>query len=246
MPTTTPARPTKSSCAVIVSAYRATRWIRETIESIRAQEGRDGWSYSLRIGVDGCDETSQLLLDEGEPHWFSTRNVGPYVMRNSLIQLEQASAYAVFDADDVMQPHYLTELLSYVGNGIAGAARTHIDERGAVIRSHAPYQGGVAVISHQAWQALGGYRDWFIAADHDLICRAKANRIRVTRYSRPLYLRRVHPGSLTQDPVSGLGTMARAGHKEMTDRLIKAGARKVEPVTTPLEWRRASVTAGAA
>jgi hypothetical protein len=226
------------TCAVVMAAYRAKRWILTTLESIREQETRDGWTYSLRIGVDGCEETSSLLLAEGEPHWFSPTNVGPYVMRNSLIELEPAEAYAVFDADDVMLPGYLASLLSWMRDGIAGASRHNIDPGGVVTSDQRiPYHSGVAVFSDEVWQRLGGYREWPIAADHDFVLRAKALDIGVTRIKQVLYHRRIHPGSLTQDPTSGYRTEIRARFKADAERLTKRGDLYVEPVTTPLEYR---------
>jgi hypothetical protein len=221
-----------------MAAYRATEWIRCALDSIRRQQQSVGWAYSLRIGVDGCDETSELLLYEHEPHWFSPKNVGPYVMRNSLIALAPASAYAVFDADDVMMPEYLTTLLRWMGDGVAGGSRLRADPSGAVTSGRrVPYQSGVALFSHRAWERLGGYRAWPIAADHDLILRAKALGISVTRPRRPIYLRRTHKGSLTQDPVTGYGTHARAGFADLAKRLTASGHLYVEPVTTVLEYR---------
>lgn len=221
-----------------MAAFRATQWIRIAVESIRRQEALAGWAYSLRIGVDGCEDTSALLLDEGEAHWFSPKNVGPYVLRNSLIELEPASAYAVFDADDVMRPDYLKTLLRWVGCGIAGGARLRIDAEGEVTNPRrVPYQSGVALFRHEAWQAVGGYRAWPIAADHDLILRAKALGISVTRPKQPVYYRRTHPGSLTQDPETGYGTEARSGYKAEAERLTKQGYLYVDPVTTSLEYR---------
>lgn len=228
------------TCAVIISAYRASRWIEETLESVRRQDPYVGWRYTLRIGVDGCEETSVRLRELRQPHWFSPRNVGPYVMRNSLIGIEPADAYAIFDADDLMEPDYLRTLLRWTGDGIAGPSRRQIDENGVLISNKIRYHCGVSVFSHSAWERLGGYRDWWISADYDIICRARAADISVTRPSRPLYRRRKHRGSLTADPEIGWGTAVRWAHKEMAERLTRRGELHVEPVTTPLEYRDVS------
>lgn len=229
------------TCAVVMAAYRATPWILEALESIDAQQRHEGWAYSLRIGVDGCEETSRHLLDAGRAHWFSTENVGPYLIRNSLIGLSPASAYAVFDADDVMCAEYLTTLLDAMGDGgVAGGARLQVDERRQRrVRKHpAPFRGGVAVISHDAWMKLGGYRPWRIAADHDLVVRAQALKIRVAKVAEPLYERRVHDGSLTRDPKTGFGSPLRKKYKQMAYQLIKGGGEKyVTPETVELEYR---------
>jgi glycosyltransferase involved in cell wall biosynthesis len=228
-----------TTCAVIMAAYRATRWIHEALESVDHQEQRDGWSYSLRIGVDGCEETSESLLRAGRAHWFSRENVGPYVIRNSLIEMAPASAYAVFDADDVMRPEYLRTLLGTVGDGVAGAARRQVDAVRVPLRDQSsPFQGGVCVIAHDAWAKLGGYRAWRIAADHDLVVRAKVLKVPVRSLASALYDRRVHDDSLTRHPETGFGSQARKERKIMARQLVKGGAGlHVTPETVALELR---------
>lgn len=224
-----------------MAAYRATRWITEALASIDAQIEKAGWAYQLRIGVDGCEETSSHLLGAGRAHWYSSANVGPYVIRNSLVELEHAAAYAVFDADDVMCPDYLTTLLEAMdGHGIAGGARLQVDiRREHRVRKHpAAFQGGVAVISHDAWTRLGGYRDWRIAADHDLIVRAERANVRVRKVETVLYERRVHSESLTRDPKTGFGSPLRKRYKQMAYQLLKGGGElHVTPKTVALEYR---------
>jgi hypothetical protein len=222
-----------------MAAWKATRWILEALESIDKQEPRPTWTYSLRIGVDACPETSRLLLRAGRPHWYAQENVGPYVMRNSLIQLAPAAAYAVFDADDLMRKEYLQTLLAGVGvNGIAGGGRTQIDENRRIIRRRAGYKGGVSIISHGAWEKLGGYRAWPVAADHDLILRARALKVPVRPTNQALYLRRVHKASLTNDPRTGFKSELRRQFAGRAKHLTKLGKDlHVHPVCTELELR---------
>lgn len=222
-----------------MAAWRATRFILEALESIDRQEPRPGWSYSLRVGVDGCEATSRLLFRAGRPHWYSPKNVGAYVMRNSLIQLEPAAAYAIFDADDLMKRDYLRTLLGGIGSdGIAGGGRTHVDENRKLMRRRVGYRHGVAVISHAAWEKVGGYRPWPIAADHDLIMRAKNLGVPVRPTNKALYLRRVHPSSLTQNEKTGWGTELRRQFANRSKYLVKVMRDLyVHPVTTELELR---------
>lgn len=227
-------------CAVIVSAWKATRYVWETLESIKAQLARERWEYSLRLGVDGCEETSRYLLRLGVPHWWSSRNVGPYIMRNSLIGLEPATAYAIFDADDTMRPEYLRELLAWIGpTGIAGAGRTQVDDQGKLLKRRTKYRSGVCVITHRAWTELGGYRPWPMAADHDLIKRAGKLGIPVRAVAKALYVRRVHPASLTQRKDTGFKSQQRLEFVKRSTSLCKAKREllRVHPVTTPLELR---------
>ena len=207
--------------AVIIAAYRAERWIGECLEAWEAVEVPDGWEVDIRIGVDGCEGTRATL--NGTAHWFSAANVGPYLIRNSLIAQEPADVYVIFDADDLPHADYLTELLPMTdGGGIAGAARRTINEQGEETSEHCPYANGVCVIHHAAWQRLGGYRPWRVAADHDLIQRARAMGITIHKHGRALYTRRLHPDSLTQHDEIGRNSPHRLARKSWTRKAVTA------------------------
>lgn len=225
-------------CAVIIAAWRAERWIAECLRSIRRQRVSGAWAIETRIGVDGCPVTSQKLLELGVGHWYSERNVGPYIIRNSLIGMKRADAYATFDADDVMLPGYLERLLRLVRkDGIAGSARATIGEDGRLIMRRNNYGHGVAIYSHNAWVRLGGFRPWRITADSDLIARALKLGIPLRTTGRPLYRRRRHPGSLTQCPETKMGSDLREQLKALSRELRDAGDLVVEPETVQLTWR---------
>ena len=225
--------------AVIMAAWNASRYILEALESIEQQKPRTGWAYGLRLGVDGCEATSRFLIRAGVTHWWSPENVGPYVMRNSLIELAPCAAYAIFDADDKMRDEYLAELLAWVGSdGIAGAGRTQVKADGTLLKRRTSYKSGVCIISHDAWKKLGGYRPWPMAADYDLITRANKLKIPVRAVKKALYIRRVHSDSLTQRKETGFKSQQRVEFASRARSLAKhAHNLKVFPVTTPLELR---------
>src|SRR6185436_2359326 len=98
-------------CAIIVSAWKASAWIKDCVESINKQRPTLAWEYDLRLGIDGCHETRAVVKEMGQKFYWNPVNAGVYLMRNSLIQLAPADAYAVFDADDMMMDTYLNILL---------------------------------------------------------------------------------------------------------------------------------------
>lgn len=230
--------PATGSVAVILAAYKAGKWLEECVRSIYAQRLPSGWTLDLRIGVDGCEETASVLKRIGQPYFMSKKNVGTYIIRNSLMAVAPADAYAIFDADDVMLEGYLATLLRLVGtDGIAGAGRTTIDHNGKIIMSHAGrFSSGVCVISAHAMKKLGGYRPERIASDADLIGRAKLSKISVERCDEQLYHRRKHPASLTQAAPTRFGSRERVNVVAAHRRLRDEGAQHVDPVTTPMVW----------
>lgn len=221
--------------AVIMAVRNANRrWLKDAIASVRRQRRLKGWAYTLELGVDACEATSSMLLELGEPHWFSSSHVGPYVMRNTLMQAPPADAFAVFDADDVMHREYLKTLIPLAEKwGIAGAARRTIGPDDRVLTRRSVYGSGVAVFSRRALEQLGGYKSWINGADWDLAQRADA--LGITRRSHPevLYDRRRHPGSLHIT----VGKERRDAAVRSAAADLERGILHVTPQTTDLERR---------
>jgi hypothetical protein len=228
------------TAAIIIAAHNATGWILDCLEAWEAVRRPEGWQVGVRVGVDGCEATSALLRAHGIPHYTSPRNGGPYVVRNSLIALQHADAYVIFDADDLPHADYLTELLPMTADGaIAGSARRSTDMAGTETSACYPYANGVAVIPHAAWDIVGGYRSWRMAADHDLIGRARAMGVTVRTHPAPLYTRRTHPDSLTRATATHLHSVERRKLKVHSHRTIqrlrgRPHLLRVEPQTVKL------------
>lgn len=224
-------------CHVIISAFNAKRYIGECLESVRRQRRPLGWDIKVMVGVDGCEETSEHLSKMGYRHYFSPVNVGPYVIRNSLMMLKRADAYAIFDADDVMTDSYLTVSIERLGKGIVGCARHIMDADGRKRSGRNKYRCGICTISQSALDKLGGYLGHRVAADHDLIERAKLLNIPVIKVSSPMYYRRIHSTSLTQAYDTGMKSSARHDCVVAAKALRLQGQLQVVPETTKLEIR---------
>jgi len=246
--------------AVIMAAWRAAPFIGEAIESWGAVDVPDGCSVDLRVGVDGCKQTAAALDALGVRYAWSRKNVGPYVIRNSLVAHGPADAYAIFDADDRVLPRYLLDLLPLLGKGIAAGGRHTIDEAGE--RTEGRIMGhvnGVCLISHAAWERVGPFLPWRVAADAEWHRRAKRLGVRKRTTATAVYERRRWPGALTQRPATGFRSPARLAAKAMIEEIHKPTssprvrfdrhsrtwvfvdpppeASRPEAVTVPLVWR---------
>ncbi len=227
-----------NTCAVIVAAYDAAEWLPHLVWSFRGQIPHPGWEYELRIGVDGCSSTRAALEDLGHPFWWSEKNVGAYLIRNSLTDLESADAYSTFDADDYMLPHFLTSLLDIVESGrIAGPARVEFRSNGPRI---IPFQGGILTFSHNVWTQLGGYRPDRVASDTDFLHRARKLGITASSTSEPVFVRRVHDRNTTSHRLIGLRTQYRKRIKEKHKTLRNNDLLQIELETVDLHFHPGS------
>lgn len=226
--------------AVIVTAYKATPWLGECLASIRTAADLVPASVEIRLGVDGCHETAVWCEADQEPFYWYAMNHGTYVLRNSLVAVAPARAYAIFDADDVMLPSYLLRLWECLQRGadLAGASRFDV---GPALERHGAqygrYMNGVCLVDNDAWQRLGGYRAERYGADADLIERVTLAGFRLDIVDDPLYLRRCHPQSLSRAPETNSLSFARRRAQERMARQRERQGWRNTPVTRPFTAR---------
>lgn len=216
--------------AVIIPAYKAAKYIEQAVESVRMQ--RSIHDVELRIGVDGCRETSAKLKRMGVAHYYSPRNVGPYVMRNSLMAIGHADYYVQFCADDVMQQGLIRECVQDAQEGISRPLGIECDDSLTPVGSD-PRAIGVICFSDYVRATLGGYKAYRIHSDYDFIERARSAGFHVETGDAPMYFRRNHSGSITASR-RGL----RSGyHKRVKKQCAQdrgKGQVHIEPVTTKI------------
>jgi hypothetical protein len=234
--------------SVIVAARAAARWLPDSLGSISRQVLPDGWQLQIRLGIDACEETlafaKGLRIPNLEARFFP-HHVGPFVIFNSLAQITPSDILVRFDADDVMLEGYLSEQLQAVGDHkiprITHTWSILVDEqltptsaelfngtRTAADGKRAAPTDGQFLMTRPVVEKVGGFRPWWCHADSDFLLRALAfgcSRLIVARY---LYLRRIHPASLTQSDNTGYHSELRLDYAR---RFLEAKARylKGEP-----------------
>lgn len=223
-------------CAVIIAAYNAERFIASCHRSISSQSV-PGWEIEIRIGVDGCEKTASVLRNLKIPFYWSEKNHGAYLIRNSLIYLDRADAYSYFDADDVMLPGYMIETLEKIeqsadavlcGKYQCDANMQKIKET-PIIES-----GGAMSFTNSVLDAVGGYYRWRCAGDTDFMERLKMAGYKITEIKNGLYKRRRHPGSLTKGGVTKFGgEYRRNAWADMCEKRSQ-GIIKIQPTTVEL------------
>jgi len=194
-----------------------------------------GWEWELRIGVDGCRDTARELDLLGVSYSISTENVGAYIIRNSLIAREQADCYAIFDADDLLDPDYLSLLVPLASrSGFATSHKRVISETGDIIERDRGVGGGVCVFTHDTLEKLGGFRSDRVSSDLDFTLRAMQSGIEISIYASPLYSYRRTPGSLTGNQNTDCRSRYRAEIEARHDIMRTFNGVKLEPETVNL------------
>lgn len=224
--------------AIIISAYEAEKFILDCIEAVKKQQRHPEWIYDLRIGVDGCFKTAQILHKHKINYFYSAENHGAYIIRNSLIYLKPADAYVYFDADDIMCRDFMYQICNKLSSGekIVLPAKLQCDQF-MKPKSYNPVieSGGSMAFTHEVLESLGGYYRWRCAGDTDFMYRAKMAGFKICEITKGLYMRRRHDGSLTRGGITRMGSSYRkTAWQEMTEKR-EQGIIKIVPTVVELE-----------
>lgn len=220
--------------AVIIAAYNADKYILECYNSVKNQTPLEGWEYDIRIGVDGCQKTADVLRRAGIPFYWSEKNVGAYIMRNSLIYLSPADVYSYFDADDEMFDDYLKTVLSLNADAVM-SAKINCNENLKPIQGARIEYGGAITFDNNVLKDLGGFYGVRCAADSDFMARTKMAGYNIHEISEPLYYRRRHPESLTKKSDTGIGSPYRKKVWKSMCEKREQGIIKIKPTIIELK-----------
>ena len=221
-------------CAIIIAAYNADKYILECYNSVKNQIPLEGWEYDIRIGVDGCQKTADVLRKNKIPFYWSEKNVGAYIMRNSLIAIGQADMYSIFDADDVMFANYISSTLSLNADAVM-SAKINCNENLKPIQGARIEYGGAITFSKNILESLGGFYGVRVAADSDFMQRISMAGYKIHEINEPLYYRRRHPNALTKKSDTGIGSPYRKKvWKDMCEKR-EQGIIKIKPTVIPLK-----------
>lgn len=99
----------KPGVSVIIPAYNAGPWLKEAIDSVRAQTFQD---WELIVVNDGStDNTAQVAREHSDPriHVIDQVNSGVSAARNTGIAMARGGIIGFLDADDAMLPDNLQQ-----------------------------------------------------------------------------------------------------------------------------------------
>jgi glycosyltransferase involved in cell wall biosynthesis len=102
--------------SVIIPAFNASKYIKETIDSVQAQSFTD---WELIIIDDGSTDNTPEIVDsykkrDDRIHYFFQKNVGVSESRNNGIKRARGNYIALLDADDYWHPNNLEKKISYL------------------------------------------------------------------------------------------------------------------------------------
>jgi glycosyltransferase involved in cell wall biosynthesis len=220
--------------AIVVAAYNTEKYIMECVNSILNQDKIDGWEIDLRIGIDSCEKTASVLTKNKIKFYWSEKNVGAYILRNSLLYLDNADMYGYFDSDDCMFKNYCKKTIEANADAVM-SAKINCNENLKPIQGARIEKGGAITFTHSVLQAIGGFYGVRCAADTDFMYRIGMAGYNIHEINEPLYYRRRHSESLTKKSDTGIGSPYRKKAWAMMTEKREQGIIKIKPTVIELK-----------
>lgn len=194
--------------SIIIPTYKNSRYLNDCFKSI--ENSIKKYKVEILIGIDGCLETVNFLkknkFNDYFNFYFFHKNVGPYIIKNSLIELTNSENILFFDSDDVMCENMIGLLIENLKSNFV-VKPSYIDfEDGHEInlKSKIIKSEGVFAIKKKLFLDFNGFEPWLCCADTDLSFRLLENGIKFKFFDKEiLFYRRIHKQGLTSRKDTG-------------------------------------------
>lgn len=198
---------------IIIPAYKASKYIDECLASISVVD------VEVLIGVDGCEETYNHIKHLDNVFYFP-KNVGPYVIKNTLVDIAKNENIIFFDSDDVM----VTESIEYILDALYRSDYVKLNYINFEnrIRAGKVMNDAVVAIKKNVFNSLNGFYPWRCGADTEFGYRLKYNNLKEGKVEQLCYYRRLHGENLTMRAETGHGSPIRSQYVNIINRNIRA------------------------
>lgn len=226
--------------SIIIPAYKASKFISECIDSIFNSKEVEDINIQVLIGIDGCEETLNYIKSTDILKkcnvYYSENNVGPYIIRNSLLEISKYEKIIFFDSDDIMN-EYLIKIIYDELNNFDSIRAAYLnfnnDDPTNLFKGNLPYSHGQFGVKKSDILSLNGFLPWKCSADTEFLHRFDRNGFNMATISEPLFYRRYHGENLTQNDNTGLHTEYRKKiSEEIKDRVNNNGLINPEKLHT--------------
>lgn len=249
---------TKKTFSIIIPTFNTDTYLMECIDSIISSV--KNLNCEILVGIDNCNKTLDLVnnntFDDRIKFYFFDKNVGPYIVKNSLSQICNSDYILFFDSDDIIKSELIEDIMTYK-NTYDLIKPMYLDFQidskyidRAILLSKT-YGEGVFGVKKDIFLKLNGFEGWRCAADSDLMGRLYKNKIKLLHTKRIGFYRRVHKESLTQHPDTNFYSPLRAKYSSISknkkhhgplEKLIVEPFRLVNALTSQYEDVKTFVT----
>lgn len=203
--------------SVIIPAYKATRYIDECILSIKGD-------CEILIGIDDCQDTYNHLKNHTYDNvqvFYFRRNVGPFTIKNTLVDCAKNDVILFFDSDDVMSEGTINLVETNIKN-VDYLPLNYINFTKKIVKSGHTMNDAVIAIKKDVFNSLNGFYPWKCGADTEFAYRLSYNYLKKGNLQCVCYYRRLHGENLTMRQETGHGSLIRKEYTNIINRNIRA------------------------
>jgi glycosyltransferase involved in cell wall biosynthesis len=212
--------------SVIIPTYDNTEYLDECFESIF--KSVRNYKIEVLVGIDNCIKSKQFVVDNFEKYqnkinfFFFDKNVGPYVIRNSLAKISNSNRLLFIDSDDLVHKNLFTRVITELETKqIVRFKFYNFKLKNELeiynVNNVNPFISiGQLGIQKDALMKLNGFEPWVCSADSEFKMREEGNNFRVSNINEVLYYRRRHDKNLTKKKE----TNHSSGLRQNYDRII--------------------------
>lgn len=203
--------------SIIIPTFSNVSFLPECFESIL--KSIKDLDCEILVGIDGCNETLNYLknkqFDKRFKFYFFEKNIGPYVIKNTLVTKSSSNNILFFDSDDIMLEDMVPEALHVLSKNkfykpMYIDFKNKNDVKVTSLTKSNKYGEGVFAIDRETFLSFNGFEGWRCAADSDLMGRLYSKNISFSFGKMVSFLRRIHPNSLTVKPETNYSSKMRA------------------------------------
>ena len=211
--------------SVIVPTFDNLEFLDECLNSILLSS--ESFDTEILVGVDSCLKTRKYIeLNKFNPKikfFFFKENVGPYVVKNTLSLNSKGSILLFFDSDDLMQAEMISSILHCSkSNDYVRFKYCEFNNLDSV-NNQAIIGEGVFAIKKSTFLSFNGFYPWRCAADSEF----RNRNSNYFTYPTPLFLRRIHSKSLTQQKETAYNSELRLTYAALIKSQMKMPPKKL-------------------
>jgi glycosyltransferase involved in cell wall biosynthesis len=210
--------------SIVIPTFNNVEFINETLDSIINSLGET--PAEILVGIDNCEKTLDFIkenyYDVRIKFFYFSKNIGPYIIKNTLANISKSDVLLFFDSDDIMSDTMIDDILSIIGKYDYckpmmlnfNHGKNYLSYN---VKTTKKYGEGVFAIKRNVFLYLNGFEPWRCAADSDFMIRLQKNRYKLKLTERISMYRRIHSNSITVTPQTSYSSNLRAECIKLTN-----------------------------
>jgi len=206
--------------SVIIPTYKNVDYLEECIRSV-IRSAKICKKYEILIGIDNCYETlkfvaqNSIFKNKNIKVCYFPKNVGPYVIKNTLALNAKYDNILFFDSDDILMSDTISVIMNNFKNEDLVKFKFYNFQDGsdytnpANLKLSDRFAQASFFIKKQNFLRMVGFFGWKCGADTEFTERYENQGHKTYFLDVPVYYRRYHDSNITKLPETGLNSKLR-------------------------------------